>query len=417
MPNTKAKKFISKCKEAYGKDIPYNINAMELIVKSIDIKKVKGFSWVNSIKSWGICETEVAHNKETGSLRVLWYRSAKQYYQSIMGKDFDADKANSLLSTGLADLVRSGEYLYSDFAVEDAAYCADFRETIMPQLNGLMFCEKSSEFPKFKKSCEILGIKCLVQGSGRSNFSTTEYLYTNYFDGYIDTDHPLRALILSDFDYDGVLPIGEGFVKQLEHFAPNVVNARIGLSLDQISVKRRNVKDALYEVKQSAKNAPKDKWMEENLVKDKKTGKYLGAEVECNPFSYYYPLIWDALKETGITYDDFVEARYQKIQPDFTSVSQSVATELVKDELVEIEDQIDKLRNKRTALIKNKMEEIDHIVEEEGSKESYIYCQQAAPEKRIYNALRKQISWSGSLKIDTQFRKLVNIVLKRVNEE
>jgi len=366
----KAQDFINECKKVYGKPIPKNKNAMEVIVQNIDIKEVKGFSWTNMGKSWGIAEAELLkkYPKETGSLRVLWYRSFKSYSQHVMKGNVDLDKANMLLSTGLSALVREG-YQYSDFAVEDAAYCAEFDESHIKNLNAVLFVEKSSEFPKFKRSCEILGIKALVQGSGRPNFSTSEYIYKHYFEG------------------------------------------------SQIPEKRRNVKDALYEVKQDNKNRPKAEWMAENLIKDPKTGRYLGAEVEANPFSFYYPLIWDALKRTGITYNDLVEARYQNIQPNKDQVAKQVAEKLLKDELKEIDEEIRRLQNLRNQKINDKKNEILSVVKEEGNKEDYIYFQKAKGEDSIIKALKDQRSWSGGLKVREQFNELVKRVINRVTRK
>lgn len=411
----KAQKFIENCKKVYGKPIPENKNAIEYIAQHIDIKTVKGFSWINMGKAWGICEAELLkkYPKETGSLRVLWYRNFKGFSQHVMKGNVDLDKANMLLSTGLAALVREG-YQYSDFAVEDAAYCAEFDELHIKNLNAVLFVEKSSEFPKFKRSCEILGIKALVQGSGRPNFSTSEYIYKHYFEGKITENAPLRTLILTDEDYDGRLPIAEGFKKQMIHYAKFVKSARVGICMSQIPEKRRNVKDALYEVKQDNKNKPKAVWMAENLIKDPKTGRYLGAEVEANPFSFYYPLIWDALKRTGITYNDLVEARYQNIQPNKDQVAKYAAEKLLKDELKEIDEEIRRLQNLRNQKINDKKEEIMPIIKEESNKEDYIYFQKAKGENSIIKALKNQRSWSGGLKVREQFNELVRRVINRV---
>jgi len=414
----KAQDFVKECKKVYGKPIPENKNAMEVIAQNIDIKEVKGFSWINMGKSWGIAEAELLkkYPKETGSLRVLWYRSFKSYSQHVMKGNVDLDKANMLLSTGLSALVREG-YQYSDFAVEDAAYCAEFDEAHIKNLNAVLFVEKSSEFPKFKRSCEILGIKALVQGSGRPNFSTSEYIYKHYFEGKITENTPLRMLILTDEDYDGRLPIAEGFKKQMIHYAKFVKSARVGICMSQIPEKRRNVKDALYEVKQDNKNRPKAEWMAENLIKDPKTGRYLGAEVEANPFSFYYPLIWDALKRTGITYNDLVEARYQNIQPNKDQVAKQAAEKLLKDELKEIDEEIRRLQNLRNQKINDKKNEVLPIVKEEGNKEDYIYFQKAKGEDSIIKALKDQRSWSGGLKVREQFNELVKRVINRVTKK
>ena len=411
MTNEKAKLFIENCKRKYGKQIPKDQNAMGIIVKHIDIQKVSGFTWINSILSWGICEAGVAQKKEKGALRTIWYRDVKQFYQNIMGREFNDEKAVGLLSDGLATLVRSREFDYEDFAIEDSSYCMEFPENGIQQLNAILFCEKSSELSHFKRSCEILGIKALAVGSGRPNLSTSEYLYKNFFDGYIDSDHPLRTLILTDHDYDGHIPIGRAFSTQMGLFASNVVSARIGLNLDQIPEKRRSVKDALYEVKQSVKNVPKSKWMENNLVVDPNTGLYLGAEVESNEFSYYYPLIWDALKETGIEYENYIEARYQKVRPSNDHVGYTVAKELLEDELKDIEDEIERLQNEKSVMIAKKKAEIMPTVEEESNKDEYVYFQNHLPEKSIVNALKQQKNWSGGIRKETQFNKLVEIVV------
>ena len=197
----------------------------------------------------------------------------------------------------------------------------------------------------------------------------------------------------------------------MTHFASHVKHARIGLHLNQIPVKRRTKDDALYEVKQSAKNVPKDIWMEDNLVKDKKTDLFLGAEVECHPFSFYHPLIWDALKDTGITYEDYIEARYQKVRPSNDHVGYTVAKELLEDELKDIEDEIERLQNEKSVMIAKKKAEIMPTVEEESNKDEYVYFQNHLPEKSIVNALKQQKNWSGGIRKETQFNKLVEIVV------
>jgi hypothetical protein len=403
--NLKVKQFINNCKELYGKSIPKNKNEIETIAKAIDIRNVNGFSWKNMARAWGICESKIK-GKETGSLRVLWYRSFKQYAMSVMKDDLDLDKANALLSQGLAELVRSGEYMYEDFAVEDFAYSKDFTEFIR-SLNVIMFVEKASEFPKFQKSCEILGIKILLQGSGRPNFSSTEYIYTHFFNGHVDKDHPVRILTLTDFDYDGINPIAGGFVKQMKHYTPYVRVGRVGLESKQISKDRLSVDDALYEVKQDNKNKPKEEWMKENLFVDK-NGRFLGAEVECNPFKFYYPLIWDALKETGVTYQDFINQRYIDIQPDARAAAKDIAIELLADDLEDIDNEIVKLNEVRSEMILNKMDEIKPTVLQVKNDPSFIRCQNHKSEQSIYDALKNQKKWSGGLQYGKQVTEFKN---------
>lgn len=409
------KQFIKNCLNAYGKRIPSGQNDMEVIAKAIDIRKVKGFSWKNMARAWGICEATIAGSKETGSLRVLWYRSFKQYAMSVMGDELNLDKANALLSQGLAELVRSGEYLYIDFGVEDFAYSKNFSESIIEKLNCVFFCEKASEFPKFMRTCEILGIKVIIQGSGRPNFSSTEYIFTHYFKHCVDAEHPIRILTLTDFDYDGIIPIANGFVKQMRHYTPYVKTGRVGLNHDQIPAKRANKEDALYEVRQDTKNAPKDEWMDENLFKDK-NGRFLGAEVECHPFSYYYTLVWDALKQTGITYEDYIRARYEIIQPDANHVARVVSIELLEDDLEDIDDEIDRLRSIRENMITEKRDEIISTVGEIAGSDDFIYHQKYKPEKSIYDALKKQRTWSGGLKTNVQRDELKRRSLKALED-
>ena len=406
--NYKVEQFINNCKGSYGKVIPNKTNAMEVIAKSIDIREVKGFSWKNMSRSWGICEAGVAKGKETGSLRVLWYRSFKQYAMSVMKDDLDLDKANALLSQGLAELVRTGDFMYEDFAVEDFAYAQDFTEFIR-SLNVIMFVEKSSEFPKFKKSCEILGIKVLLQGSGRPNFSSTEYIYTHFFNGKVDKDHPIRILTLTDFDYDGIKPIAGGFVKQMQHYTPYVKVGRVGLESSQIAKDRLSVNDALYEVKQDNKNKPKEKWMKENLFIDD-NDRFLGAEVECNSFKFYYPLIWDALKETGVTYQDFIEQRYSDIQPDARSAAKDIAIEILSDDLKDIDAKIEELNSIRAEMIFDKMEEIKPTVLQVKNDPSFIRFQEHKPEQSIYDALKNQKKWSGGIQYGKQVAEFKNRV-------
>ena len=404
--NYKVEQFINNCKGSYGKVIPNKTNAMEVIAKAIDIREVKGFSWKNMSRAWGICEAGVAKGKETGSLRVLWYRSFKQYAMSVMKGDLDLDKANALLSQGLAELVRTGEYMYEDFAVEDFAYAKNFTEFIR-SLNVIMFVEKASEFPKFQKSCEILGIKVLLQGSGRPNFSSTEYIYTHFFSGQVDKDHPIRILTLTDFDYDGINPIAGGFVKQMQHYTPYVNVGRVGLESLQIEKDRLSVDDALYEVKQDNKNAPKLKWMEENLFVGE-NDRFLGAEVECNPFRFYYPLIWDALKETGVTYQDFIEQRYADIQPDARSAAKDIAIERLTDDLEGIDEAIEKLNEQRSKMIFEEMEEIKPTVLQVKNDPAFIRCQEHKSEQSIYDALKNQKKWSGGLQYGKQVTEFKN---------
>jgi hypothetical protein len=414
--NIKVKQFINNCKLRYGKPIDPKQNAMEVISKKIDIKKVNGFSWKNMGQSWGMAEADLLKtvSKETGSLRVLWYRSFKLYSMRVMGDDLDLDKANALLSTGLAGLVRTGDYMYEDFSVEDFAYAKDFREFIK-SLNVIMFVEKSSEFPKFVKSCEILGIKVLLQGSGRPNFSSTEYIYTHFFNGRVDEDHPIRILTLTDFDYDGIKPIAGGFVKQMVHYTPYVKVGRVGLESMQIAKNRLSVNDALYEVKQDNKNLPKDAWMEENLFKSPE-GRYLGAEVECNPFKFYYPLIWDALKETGVTYQDFLDQQYENVQPDARAVAKEIATELLSEDLEGIDEQIANLNEQRSEMILTKMDEIKEPILKIKNDPNFIKCQTPKPESSITDALKNQISWNGGISYTKQRREFITRVKKVLNK-
>ena len=404
--NFKVRQFINNCKTAYGKTISNRSNEMEVIAKAIDIRKVNGFSWKNMSRAWGMCESQVAKGKETGSLRVLWYRSFKQYAMSVMKDDLDLDKANALLSQGLAELVRTGEFMYEDFAVEDFAYAKDFTEFIN-SLNVIMFVEKASEFPKFQKSCEILGIKVLLQGSGRPNFSSTEYIYTHFFNGKVDKDHPIRILTLTDFDYDGINPIAGGFVKQMQHYTPHVRVGRVGLESSQISKDRLSVDDALYEVKQDNKNKPKEKWMKDNLFIDD-NDRFLGAEVECNPFKFYYPLIWSALKETGVTYQDFINQRYNDIQPDVRSAAKDIAIERLHDDLTEIDAQLEELNNTRSEMILDEMKNIKPFALEIKNDPLFIRFQEPKTEQSIYEALKSQKKWSGGLQYGKQVTEFKN---------
>lgn len=410
--NMKVRQFIDNCKVTYGKSINSKENVMEVVTKKIDIKKVKGFNWKNMGKAWGMAEADLLKTtqKETGSLRVLWYRSFKLYAMRVMKDDLDLDKANALLSQGLAELVRTGEFMYEDFAVEDFAYAKDFTEFIN-SLNVIMFVEKASEFPKFQKSCEILGIKVLLQGSGRPNFSSTEYIYTHFFNGKVDKDHPIRILTLTDFDYDGINPIAGGFVKQMQHYTPHVRVGRVGLESSQISKDRLSVDDALYEVKQDNKNKPKEKWMKENLFIDD-NNRFLGAEVECNPFKFYYPLIWDALKETGVTYQDFIEQRYRDIQPDMRSAARDIAIELLHSDLIEIDAQIEELNNVRSEMIFNKMEDIKSDAVKIKNDPSFIKFQNSKDESSIYEALKNQKKWTGGLGYSKQVSEFKNRMRK-----
>lgn len=411
--NFKVQQFINNCKTAYGKSIPNKSNEIEVIAKAIDIREVKGFSWKNMSRAWGMCEAQVAKGKETGSLRVLWYRSFKQYAMSVMKDDLDLDKANALLSQGLAELVRTGEFMYEDFAVEDFAYAKDFIEFIN-SLNVIMFVEKASEFPKFQKSCEILGIKVLLQGSGRPNFSSTEYIYTHFFSGKVDAEHPIRILTLTDFDYDGINPIAGGFVKQMSHYTPHVKVGRVGLESSQIAKDRLSVDDALYEVKQDNKNKPKEQWMKDNLFIDD-NDRFLGAEVECNPFKFYYPLIWDALKETGVTYQDFINQRYSDIQPDIRSATKDIAIERLTSDLKGIDEQIAELNDQRSNMIFNEMEKLKPSALEIKKDPSFIKFQNPKDESSIYDALKSQKRWTGGLqymKQVTEFKRRMREMLK-----
>ena len=411
--NIKVKKFIRNCELRYGSPIPAKSNKMEVIAKAMDIREVEGFSWKNMSRAWGICESEVAKGKETGSLRVLWYRSFKQYAMSVMKDDLDLDKANALLSQGLAELVRSGDFMYEDFAVEDFSYTKDFSEFI-EKLNIILFVEKASEFPKFVKSCEILGIKVLLQGSGRPNFSSTEYIYSHHFNGRVSEDNPIRILTLTDLDYDGKIPIAQGFVKQMLHYTPHVRVGRIGIEPTQITEDRLSVDDALYMVKQDNKNKPKEKWMKENLFTDS-NGRYLGAEVEANSFSYYYPLIWDALKETGVTYQMYLNQRYLDIQPDVRSATKDIAIDLLSDDLEDIDNEIAELNEQRSNMILNKMDEIKPTALQVKNDPNFIKFQDPKSESSIYDALRNQNRWTGGLaytKQVTEFKKRVRTLLK-----
>ena len=409
--NIKVRQFINNCKVVYNKPINPKENVMEKIAKSIDIKTVKGFTWKNMSESWGMAEADLLKtvNKETGSLRVLWYRSYKKYAMNVMKGNVDLEKANALLSQGLASLVRTGEYMYSDFAISDFAYAKDFTEFI-ESLNVIMFVEKASEFPKFQKSCEILGIKVLLQGSGRPNFSSTEYIYTHFFNGKVDEDHPIRILTLTDFDYDGVNPIAGGFIKQMKHYTPHVKVGRVGLESTQVP---KNVKpdDVTYEVKQDNKNAPKEKWMENNLYINK-LGRYMGMEVEAFPFAFYYEKIWDALKETGVTYQDYVNKQYEAIQPDAKAVAKEIATEMLRDEgaFNEIENQILNLQEKRSNLINDKTESIKNETLQVKNDPDFIRCQKVKGEESIYTALKNQTSWSGGLAYSKQRKEFKNRV-------
>jgi len=408
--NIKVKQFIENCKVVYGKSIDPKKNVMEVVAKSVNIQDVSGFSWKNMAHSWGICEAKVSKGKETGALRTLWYRSFKQYAMAVMKDDLDLDKANALLSQGLAGLVRTGEYMYEDFAVEDFAYSEKFSEFI-ESLNVIMFVEKASEFPKFIKSCEILGIKVLLQGSGRPNFSSTEYIYTNYFNGKVDEDHPIRILTLTDHDYDGHVPIAQGFVKQMRHYTPHVKVGRVGLNKDQIPESEQSINGSLYEVKQDNKNKPKLEWMKENLFMDK-NDRFLGAEVESNEFKFYYPLLWDALKETGVTYQDYVDQQYEAIQPDAKAVAKEIATEMLRDEgaFNEIENQIIDLQERRATLINEKTESIKNETIQVKNDPNFIRCQKVKGEESIYTALKQQKSWNGGLAYSRQRTEFKNRV-------
>lgn len=410
--NFKVRQFINNCKTMYGKTIPKGKNEIELIAEEIDIKKISGFTWKAMAQSWGICEAQVAKGKETGSLRVLWYRSFKKYAMNVMKGDVNLDKANALLSQGLADLVRTGEYLYEDFAVEDFAYAKDFAEFIQ-SLNVILFVEKASEFPKFQRSCEILGIKVLLQGSGRPNFSSTEYIYTHFFNGKVDVDHPIRILTLTDFDYDGINPIAGGFVKQMKHYTPHVKVGRVGLESSQIPPKSK-IEDITYEVTQDNKNKPKEEWMEANLYKNK-SGRFMGMEVEAFPFAFYYEKIWGALRETGVTYQDFIDQRYFDIQPDIRAATKDVAIERLSDDLEGIENQIAKLQEQRSDIILEEMEKIKPSALKIKNDPSFIRFQDHKSEQSIYDALRNQKKWDGGLKYQKQVTEFKNRLRNLLN--
>lgn len=410
--NIKVRQFINSCKTAYGKPIDPKQNVMEAVtkdikvngktIKGIDIQKVKGFTWKNMGQAWGMAEADLLKTvtKETGSLRVLWYRSFKLYAMRVMKNDVDLDKANAILSQSLASLVRTGEYLYEDFCIEDFAYNKNFKEFIQ-NLNVVLFVEKSSEMPKFTKSCEILGIKVIMAGSGRPNFSSSEYIFTNFFKNSVTEHNPIRILTLSDFDFDGVIPIAGAFIKQMQHYSPHVKSARIGLNSNQIPENRQSADDALYMVKQENKNKPKEAWMEENLFKNK-NGKFLGAEVESMEFKFYYPLIWDALKETGVTYQMFLDQKYKDIQPDIRAAAKDIAIGMLKNDLEGIDNQITELNKIRSEMILNKMEEIKPVALQVKNDPTFIEFQKPKDEDSIYVALKQQKSWTGGLQYGKQ---------------
>ena len=406
----KINQFIKNAELTYGKKVTDDQNTIEFIAKKIDLQKVTGFTWNGVIGAWGVCESNLLNtkSKETGSLRVLWYRNVKQFFQNVMKGDVDLEKANALLSSGLAKLVRTGDFMYEDFAVEDFSFAKDFNEFI-ESLNVILFVEKSSEFPKFIKSAEILGIKVLLQGSGRPNFSSTEYIYTHFFNGKVDENHPIRILTLTDFDYDGVNPIAGGFVKQMKHYTPHVKVGRVGLESSQIAKNRLSANDALYEVKQDNKNVPKEKWMKENLFKNS-AGRYLGAEVECNPFKFYYPLIWDALKETGVTYEMFLNQKYKDIQPDIKSATKDIAIKILKPDLKGIDNEIDKLNEVRSNMIFTKMEELKPVALQVKNDPTFIKFQKPKDEDSIYTALKQQKTWTGGLQYVKQVVEFKNRV-------
>ena len=409
----KINQFIRNAEIKYGKKVPNNENKIEFISKKVDLQKVKGFTWNNVIGAWGVCEADLLKikPKETGSLRVLWYRNVKQFFQNIMKDEVDLDKANALLSSGLVNLVKTGKYLYEDFSVEDFSYSKDFSEFIK-SLNVILFVEKASEFPKFIKSCEILGIKILLQGSGRPNFSSTEYIFTHFFNGKVDETHPIRILTLTDFDYDGINPIAGGFVKQMKHYTPYVKVGRIGLESSQIAKNRLSVNDALYEVKQDHQNKPKKEWMEKNLFKSP-TNRYLGAEIECNSFKFYYPLIWDALKKTDVTYQMYLDKRYQNIQPDVQAVTKEIAIKLLANNLKEIDKQIKELNTQRNDMISEKMNELKPKAIKIKNDPNFIKFQKPKNESSIYEALKYQRNWTGGISFTNQRKEFI----RRMNNE
>ena len=410
--NIKVRQFINNCKLRYGKPISPKENVMEVVSKKIDIKKVNGFSWINMGRAWGISEADLLKTvkKETGSLRVLWYRSFKQYAMSVMKDDVDLDKANSILSSSLVKLVRTGEYLYEDFCVSDFAYNKDFKEFI-DSLNVVLFVEKSSEMPKFTKSCEILGIKVIMAGSGRPNFSSTEYIYKSFFADKVDKNHPIRILTLTDLDYDGLVAIAGGFVKQMQHFTPHVKVGRVGLDSEQIPKSHQSVDISLYEVRQDQNNKPKDKWMSENLFKNQE-GRYLGSEVESNPFKFYYPILWKALVDTGVNYQMYLDQQYLNVQPDARSVAKEIATEMLVKDLKEINKQIDELNNQRSEMILKKMLEIKPIVLKIKNDPNFIKCQTPKPESSIRDALKNQTSWNGGISYLRQRKEFITRIKK-----
>ena len=226
------------------------------------------------------------HDGELQSLRRHWYAWFKGEFAQIVARIFgdyivndnNVIEYNDLAWTGrlskvYAEFVDAGEVTYKDLWVLDASRMMESFYSALFDKCHIIFClEKDSLVVSFKNACASLGAIGLISGKGKPSKGASERAMREIFgwrgmrgwQNPFSEEFPLYVITLADHDYDGAEVIAPSFAEQFRRYTPWVLEARVGISPEQVVAVGQDAWDNAYAVK--VKNAGYIRWAEKRAL-------------------------------------------------------------------------------------------------------------------------------------------------------
>lgn len=315
----------------YAEDNGITVNQSDCDIFSIgtqlslsEIERISGYSQTNFIKAflvgfyrwvWVYCE------ERDFAVRRIWYLRFKQFCIILFAKDYAEKIKNGLLSDKkkfgryysqkLSEILslmvkQNADYsglLYADFAISDLSRFT-WTKPEYAWSNIFLFGEKDATTPLFEPLCEIIGIRKLYSGKGKSAKAAIEKLFLS---GELNPKKPLICLTATDWDWDGINGVESGFVKQVQFYSRifgfDAQFFRVGISPEDIPDNEKTPEGKCFVMERQHL-----KWVKENGIKYvNPEGKieYLGIELEALPIRYWRNKILKILAEDVFDFEDW----------------------------------------------------------------------------------------------------------------
>ena len=275
---------------------------------------------------------------ERKALRRHWYNYFKtqfaQPFSRQMGEDLQdkkwGDNWAKRISDVYADLVVSTDLTYHDLWVFDGSRMMDVGNVRIAAGYNLIVCvEKDTLFPDFQAAARRLGARALYSGKGVSSLAAVEKVLREAFgwgawNCQLDRSEPLYVIHISDYDYDGEAVIGPTFGTQCRVFVDNVIEARVGITPEQVTADGQSLEAKWYEV--STPHATAKTWATEKGLE----GKY-GFEVEAVRVRFFHRVLVDTFLSL-VNFGDLVDAMRAECTPDVWDAAREARDAYLEDD-------------------------------------------------------------------------------------